>query len=158
MYYLLSRTIEKCGQTETEQEVIRAEQFRTLAAMRNRRKELSELREKYQIPVLADIAMCGKKNAFEIIKAFLSNEVYSAIVFNTFPGSQIFRNMVKVSDMLHYLQSKIQNGNDLSYGELAYLQRHRREVLRTGDIVLAEAACIEEETYHEYMRTHEHAN
>lgn len=40
---------------------------------------------------------------------------------------------------------------NVSYMELAFLQQHEKEVLETGDIVLAEFAGIDEEVYHKAM-------
>lgn len=45
---------------------------------------------------------------------------------------------------LNKLAKAIQNGKDLSYGELVFLQDHQKEIYELGDIVLAEWAGIPE--------------
>lgn len=45
---------------------------------------------------------------------------------------------------LNRLAKAIQNGKDLSYSELAFLQDHQKEIYELGDIVLAEWAGIPE--------------
>lgn len=53
---------------------------------------------------------------------------------------------------LNRLAKAIQNGEDLSYGELAFLQDHQKEVYELGDVVLAEWAGIPESEWQQTPR------
>lgn len=48
---------------------------------------------------------------------------------------------------LNRLAKAIQNEEDLSYGEIAFLQDHQKEIYELGDIVLAEWAGIPEDVW-----------
>ena len=63
---------------------------------------------------------------------------------------------IRVKDVLAEIKKSIER-EDISWGELAFLHAHPRAVLQTGDIELAEWACIEEEDYNKYMRRRKHA-
>lgn len=58
---------------------------------------------------------------------------------------------MSVKDDIEAIKENIKN-ECVSYGEIAYLQDHQKEVLETGDIELAEWAGITEEKYNEYMQ------
>lgn len=52
----------------------------------------------------------------------------------------------KVLEQLNSIREEIEN-ESISYGEIAYLQNHKQEVLETGDILLCQWADISEEEY-----------
>ena len=51
--------------------------------------------------------------------------------------------MEQVKDTLKSIRESIDNEN-ISYNEIFYLQSHQKEVLETGDIILAQWAGLEE--------------
>lgn len=55
---------------------------------------------------------------------------------------------------LNRIRKSIEN-EDISYGEIVFLSEHQKEVLKTGDIVLAEWAGIPEE---EFIKAQEQTN
>lgn len=58
---------------------------------------------------------------------------------------------MSVKKILNQIKNNIKN-ECVSYGEIAYLQAHQKDVLETGDIELAEWAGIPEEEYNNYKQ------
>lgn len=58
---------------------------------------------------------------------------------------------MSVKDDIEAIKESIKN-ECVSYGEIAYLQAHQKDVLKTGDIELAEWAGIPEEEYNNYKQ------
>lgn len=52
-----------------------------------------------------------------------------------------------IKDQLRQIREAIDHEEDLSYGEIVFLQEHHKEIYELGDIVLAEWSGILEEDW-----------